>query len=99
MDNWTSPKILEVLIASNPKLAEEMYLNIPTLIRAGNTEVAKHLLKDVLASQDTQDYSIEHYQCLESDVQQHYKKMNIFRRNSSSSYCSAIHCASINSNQ
>jgi len=41
---------------------------------------------------------MEHYQCLESDLQQHCKKMNILRRNSSANYCSAIHCASINSN-
>lgn len=52
----------------------------------------------MLASQDPHDFTLEHYQCLESELQQHCKKMNIFRRNSSANYCSPIHCASINRN-
>jgi len=37
MDNWTSPKVLSTLLAASPELSAEIYANIPTLVRAGNS--------------------------------------------------------------
>jgi ankyrin repeat protein len=99
MDNWTSFNLINALRLSSPELEKEMFANIPMLIRAGNSEVAKILLKDLLSCQETYDYSPEHYQCLSVDVQLQYKKMNILKKNSGLSYCSVIHCASINSSE
>jgi hypothetical protein len=62
MKNDTNLDIVYLLMQSSEDLKKEMQLNIPTLIRSGNHEIAKVLLREARGSE--YEFSREHEECL-----------------------------------
>ncbi len=90
------------LFNSSQELKVEIYNNLSSIIRSGNSYVAEIILKDILLTPNNNkyNYSQEHYELLigNSMLWNHYKKFSLIKTNDGPNNCTPIHCAAISNN-
>jgi hypothetical protein len=97
--NTAGEEILKMLMAKDSDLKEEIFNELPTVMRCGNSTIAQFILKEMLVTpfSNKYNYSYEHYDLLTGNllkINQH-KKFNLIKHNDGANFCSPVHCAAI----